>query len=104
MPENRSWKMSLIFQKEKKLKLGGNETKPQKKSIPDWLLRRLLYHLKRMLIFAKYNSVWHPHGQGSRTKPQPKTTDEWFIVFLAISIGLLLNYVIFIFYLLKAYL
>lgn len=42
MPENWSQKINLILQKEKKLKLGGNETKPHKKNIPDWLLGSLL--------------------------------------------------------------
>lgn len=36
MPEKRNWKIRLIFQKEKKLKLSENETKAQK-SILDWL-------------------------------------------------------------------
>lgn len=34
-PENWNWKISLSFQKEKKLKWGENETKSQK-SVLDW--------------------------------------------------------------------
>lgn len=70
MPENWKWKISLIFQKEKKLKLGGNETKPQKTLLdqPVRIAGEVYSQLpfREYGNFSKYNTIlWYPCGQDS---------------------------------------